>query len=68
MEKKKIKFTKDTTLSEIIDKKGVRKVLENYNFPCLHCPMARMEDLRLEEICNMYGIDLNKLLKDLNKI
>lgn len=64
-----MKITKDTTLSEVMDEK-FQKIMAKYNVPCLSCPMAKMEmeKLRLGEICQMYGIDLEGLLKDLNNI
>lgn len=64
------KITKDTTLEKILKLKGADKILEKYNLPCLHCPMARMEmgSLKLGDICKTYGIDINELLKELNKL
>ena len=61
--------TKDTTLEEILKKKGASEILEKYNTPCLHCPMAAMEmgQLKIGEIAATYGIDLKSLLKEINE-
>ena len=65
-----MKINKTTTLEKVLKIKGAEKVLSKYNFPCLTCPMAQMEmnSLKLGDICNMYGIDLEKVLKELNKL
>ena len=68
--KNKVKnITKETTLSEILKAPGKEEVLKSHGVPCVTCPYAKMEmdQLKLGEICKMYGIDLDKLLKDLNK-
>ena len=64
------KITKDTTLSEILRRRGAEDVLAKYKIPCLTCPFAaqEMDKLKIGEIAEMYNIDLNGLLKDLNKI
>jgi len=63
------KITKDTTLAEILKNPEVEKILAKYNFPCLSCPFAEleMENLKIGEVCQMYGIDLASLVKELNK-
>jgi hybrid cluster-associated redox disulfide protein len=63
------RITKDTTLAEILLTPGAEKILTKYNLPCLWCPFARMEmkELKIGDVCEMYGIDLEKLLKELNK-
>ena len=65
-----MKITKTTTLEKVLKIKNAEKVLSKYNLPCLTCPMAQMEmnSLKLGDICNMYGIDLEKVLKELNKL
>jgi len=62
-------FNKDTTLSKILKNPDNEKVLAKYNLPCLTCPLANMEmdELKIGNICKMYGIDADKLLADLNK-
>ncbi len=64
------KITKNTKLSEVLEIKGAEKILLKYGVPCLHCPMASMElgFLKLGDICKTYGIDANKLIKELNKL
>ena len=64
-----MKITKKTKLSKIIDEKKVTKILEKYEFPCISCPFARMEmeNLDLGSICEMYDIDANSLIKELNE-
>ena len=65
-----MKITKDTTLAKVLDIKGAEKILSEFQMPCLGCAMAQMEmdSLKLGDICSMYGINLNKLLEELNSI
>jgi len=65
-----MKITKDTTLAKVLEIKGAEKILSKFQMPCLGCAMAQMEmdTLKLGDICNMYGLDLDKLLKELNII
>ena len=60
----------NTTLSDILKIEGVKTMLSKYQLPCLHCPMAsmEMENLKIGDICKMYGIDTKSLLEDLNRI
>ena len=62
-------ITKNTILSEVLNKKGAEKILAKYNLPCLTCPMARfeIESLKLGQVCKTYEIDIEKLLAELNK-
>jgi len=64
------KFTEDTKLAEVLKAPGSNKILSKYNLPCLHCPMAIYEAgaLELKKVTRMYGIDLESLLEELNKI
>jgi len=64
------KITKETTLAEILNLPGAEKILAKYNLPCLTCPFAKMEmeNLKIGQICQMYGIKINELLKELNKV
>ena len=59
-----------TTLSNILKIDGAETMLAKYKLPCLHCPMAQaeMDDLKIGEVCKMYGIDAKSLLEDLNSI
>lgn len=63
-------ITKDTTLAKILEFPEGKKILEKYNLPCLSCPFAKyeMENLKISEVCKMYGINFKKLLRDLSKI
>lgn len=65
----KTKITKDTIVSEILKEPGTEKVLTKHNFPCLTCPFGKMEveSLKIGDVCKIYNIDLEKILKDLNK-
>jgi hybrid cluster-associated redox disulfide protein len=65
----KDKITENTTLAKILEKPELIKILTKYNLPCLGCPFAKfeMENLKIGEICEMYGIDFKKLLKELNE-
>ena len=64
------KITKDTTLAEILGKPELVKILTKYNLPCLSCPFAKleMENLKIGEICKMYNISVERLLRELNEI
>jgi len=62
-------ITKNTTIFKVLEKKGAEKILTKYNLPCLTCPMARfeIEKLKLGQVCEAYGINIKKLLVELNK-
>lgn len=66
----KNKITENTTLAEILEKPELVKILAKYNLPCLNCSMAKfeIENLKIGEVCKMYNIDVENLLKDLNGI
>ena len=64
------KITKNTTLAGVLKQcKNAEKILMKYNVPCITCPFAKfeMENLKIGQVCEMYKINLSKLLKDLNK-
>ena len=63
------KITKDTTLAEILECSEVEEILVKYKLPCLYCPMAKFEaqNLTLGKICKMYGIEIEKLVEELNQ-
>ena len=67
---KKSKITKDSTLEEVLNVKGAEQVLSKFEVPCLSCPMAKYEIgvLKLEDVCKAYGLDLKKILKELDKL
>jgi len=64
------KITEDTTLSAVLKDSKAGEVLAKYDFPCLTCPFGRdeMETLKIGDVCKMYGIDVKKLVNDLNEI
>jgi len=63
------KITKDSTLAEVLERSRAEKILAKHNVPCVTCPFAKMEmdRLKIGQICKIYRIDINKLLKELNK-
>jgi hybrid cluster-associated redox disulfide protein len=62
------KITKETNLAEILKNPELEKILMKYNFPCLSCPMAKFEfeNLKIGQVCELYGIEAEKLIKELN--
>lgn len=62
------KITSRTTLAKIIKNKGADEILVKNGVPCLSCPMAQFEidELKIGEVCKMYGLNLIKILKELN--
>jgi len=64
-----MEVNENTTLSDILKIEGAKTMLSKYQLPCLHCPMAsmEMENLKIGDICRMYGIDAKSLLEDMNK-
>ena len=66
----KNKIDKNTTLEEVLKYSGSEGVLSTHNIPCLTCPFAQMEMsiLKLGDICKRYGIDVEKLIKELNQL
>jgi len=62
-----MKITEETTLAKILDIPKAEDILAKHGVPCVSCPHAKieMDKLKLGEICQMYGLDLDKLLKDL---
>jgi hybrid cluster-associated redox disulfide protein len=63
------KITKETSLAEILKNPKLEKILMKYNFPCLGCPMAKfeIEKLKLGQVCEIYEIDAEKLINELNE-
>ncbi len=64
-----MKIIEDTILADILKVKGAEEILTNFNVPCLDCPFAKfeIENLKIGEVCEKYGINTNKLLEELNK-
>ncbi len=63
------KVTGKTTLGDALKIKGADKILEDFNTPCMHCPMAQyeMNQLTLGDICKTYELDLKSIVSELNK-
>lgn len=62
----KDKITKDMTIGEIVNKyPGAAKIMMKHGMHCCGCHIAGMETL--EEGAAGHGIDLKKLLKDINE-
>lgn len=66
----KIKITEDTSLGVILRLPGTKAILSKYGLPCMHCPMAvyEMDNLKIGEVANTYGIELGELLNELNAV
>ena len=66
MEKEKKKITKDMSFAEIMQEnpKAI-EVLLGKGMHCIGCPMAMQETL--EEGALAHGLDVKKLVKELNK-
>jgi hypothetical protein len=62
------KITSKEKLKEILQINGAEEILTKYGVPCLSCPMASFEADKLEigKVCKMYGLNLKKILKELN--
>ena len=65
-----MKITQKTTLKKIMEVKGAEEVLAKHRVPCLSCPMASLEidKLKIGDVCKMYGLNLDKILEELNRI
>ena len=61
------KITKQTLLEDLFNNPKAMEVLEEYNFPCLGCPMAAFEMgvLKLGGVAKAYGIDIELDIADL---
>lgn len=64
------KITKETTLSEVLKISGSEEVLSKHRVPCLGCAFAEfeMDKLKIGDVCKIYQISLENLLKDLNEL
>lgn len=61
-----MKITKDATLGDILDKySNAKDILIGFGMHCFSCPMSRMETL--EEAALVHGVDVEFMLKKLNK-
>ena len=64
---KKAKITKDTLIMDIvkINPEAVG-ILQSYGMHCLGCALAHMETI--EQAVGVHGVDLEKLLEELNDL
>lgn len=59
-------FNKDTKIGEIIEIAPEKaEILLQAGMHCLGCPASQEETL--EEACEVHGIDVEELVKELNK-
>jgi hybrid cluster-associated redox disulfide protein len=66
MKTKKDKITKDMTIGEAVSKyPETAKVMMKHGMHCCGCSIAGMETI--EQGAMSHGIDIKKLLKDMNK-
>ena len=65
-----MKIDKNTTVKEILEIEGGEDILKKYNLPCLSCPMASFEigSLKIGEVSEMYGLDIDNIIKGLNDL
>jgi len=65
-----MKITEKSTLKEILEIKGAGEILMENGVPCLSCPMASFEidKLKIGEVCEMYRLNLEKILKEIDKL
>lgn len=62
-----MKIKKDMSIMEIVSKyPDTADVFMNHGLHCIGCAAASFETL--EDGAKAHGIDINKLLKDLNKV
>jgi len=64
------KITSKTTLGEILKIKNGEEILHKFGVPCISCPMAEFEldTLQIGQVCKMYGLNLKKILEELNSL
>ena len=61
-----MKIEKDMTIGEILEMAPEKaEILMNAGMHCLGCPASQGETL--EEACEVHGIDVEEVLKELNK-
>ena len=63
---KKVTFKKTDLISYVLEHhKNAEEILTAFGFHCIYCPMSQMESL--EEACAVHEVDVDELLKALNK-
>ncbi len=61
-----MKYKKTDLISYVLEHhENAEEILTSFGFHCLYCPMSQAESL--EEACIVHEIDVNDLLKALNK-
>jgi hydroxylamine reductase len=66
MKGRKIMIDKDMTIGELLEKSPEKaEILLAAGMHCLGCPASQAETL--EEACDVHGIDVEELVKELNK-
>ena len=61
-----MKIEKDMTIGEILEEAPEKaEILMDAGMHCLGCPASQGETL--EEACEVHGIDVEEVLKELNK-
>jgi hypothetical protein len=62
-------INEETTIEEIVKTEKGKKILAKYGVPCLSCPMASKEIkfLKIGDVADMYGLEKEKMIKELNK-
>ena len=59
-------FKKEDITADVLEyHENAEEILTRFGFHCLYCPASQMETL--EEACMVHDIDVNELLKALNK-
>ena len=59
-------ITKDTIIADIIKMRpDAAQILMSYGMGCIGCPSAQRE--KLEQACEIHGLDLEEVLKKLNE-
>ncbi|MEG2246995.1 MAG: DUF1858 domain-containing protein [Peptostreptococcaceae bacterium] len=59
-------ITKDNIIADIIKMKpDAAQILMSYGMGCIGCPSAQME--KLEQACEIHGLDLDEILNKLNE-
>jgi len=61
-------ITESTLLGDVLKKPNGPQILKKFRVPCLSCPMAALEMgvLKIGDVARMYGIDITRLLEELN--
>ena len=66
MKKKKMIFTKDSTIGDVVEyNEDSADILMGFGMHCFGCPMSQMETL--EEAAQAHDIDLELMLEKLNE-